>query len=135
MEQQVLGTVDVELRQPPCKLRADPGPGARTGVWRRFSVRRKERRGLNSHRRSTQRSHGKAGRRPSALRSSAGVVRQSAKDDGEIGLDQRSARQFAHADRGTGRIGLGEITHHHLIDDAEVRQIGDIDVDLDHVGK
>src|SRR5262249_18787741 len=50
-----------------------------------------------------------------------------------IHLDRRAQRQGGHADRGAGRVGLGEVPAVRLVHRAELRHVGQVDPDPDHV--
>src|SRR5690348_16193811 len=50
-----------------------------------------------------------------------------------IHLDRRAQRQGGHADRGAGRVGLGEVPAVRLVHRAELRLVGQVDPDPDHV--
>src|SRR5690606_40371392 len=47
-----------------------------------------------------------------------------------VHLDARAFRQRGHANGGTGRVGLLEITRHHLVDQRKVREVGEEDIQL-----
>src|SRR5882672_939848 len=52
-----------------------------------------------------------------------------------IRLDQRAARESRDADCGARRIRLREISSHDLVDAGEMRQVGQIDGELDRIGE
>src|SRR5690606_38313595 len=57
-------------------------------------------------------------------------VRSSIELHNTVHLDARAFRQRRHANGGTGRVGLLEITRHHLVDQRKVREVGEEDIQL-----